>query len=112
VDTAEKLNLLIRKTGVTLNLLNNGEYVGSFKAFLQPLRYKNKIYLRGVATELGYDSLKKYLLISPYDVDLYSVDGTYLTLKYEKNFLSIDHSEKVFFGNKPLYTWSIVTKEG
>ena len=83
----------------------------SFKAFLQPLRYKNKIYLRGVATELGYDNLKKYLLISPADVDLSEIDGSITTLRLDTNHLSIDHSEIVYFGKDSFYTWAIVSKE-
>ena len=111
METVKNLNMLFRKSGVTLTLCNNNGPIATFKAFLQPLRYKNKIYLRGIATELGYDSFKKYLLISPADIDLSSVDGTGLTLRFGESFLSIDHSEKVFFGSNYLYTWSIVTKE-
>ena len=102
---------LLKKTGVTLTIKNTSGTVTNFKAFLQPLRYKNKIYLRGVATELGYDNLKKYLLISPADVDLSGVDGTNCSLYFEDTHLSIDHSEKVYFGKDPFYTWSIVSKE-
>jgi hypothetical protein len=64
-----------------------------------------------VATELGYDSLKKYLLISPPDIDLSVIDGTVTTLRLDENHLSIDHSEIVYFGKDPFYTWSIVSKE-
>lgn len=102
---------LFKKSGVSLVIKRDGEEITSFNAFLQPLRYKNKIYLRGVATELGYDSLKKYLLISPADVDLSVIDGTSLALFFGDKHLSIDHTEKVYLGKKPYYTWSIVSKE-
>lgn len=109
--TDKSVKALFRKSGVVITIKKDSETIDSFKAFIQPLRYKNKIYLRGVATELGYDSLKKYLLISPADVDLSYVDGTEYALYLNDNHLSIDHSEKVFFGNLPFYTWSIVSKE-
>lgn len=109
--TAKAPKALFKKSGVRLTIKRDGEEVTSFNAFLQPLRYKNKIYLRGVATELGYDSLKKYLLISPADVDLGEVDGSSLSLFYEDKNLSIDHTEKVYLGKSPYYTWSIVSKE-
>lgn len=102
---------LFKKMGVTLLIKKDNRTVSSFKAFLQPLRYKNKIYLRGVATELGYDSLKKYLLISPADTDLSEVDGTTCSLYFGNKHLSIDHSETVYFGKDPCYNWSIVSKE-
>jgi hypothetical protein len=83
----------------------------AFKAIIQPLRYKNKIYLNGVPPELGYDSLKKYLLLSPADVDLSGIDGTEVSLYVSNTHLSIDHTETVYFGNVPFYNWSIVSKE-
>lgn len=111
MDTAKALKKLFEKSGVTLSIRNEKGSEEKFKAFLQPLRYRNKIYLRGVATELGYDSLKKYLLISPAQTDLSVVDGTKLALYFDNKHLSIDHTEKVYFGAEPFYTWSIVSKE-
>ena len=102
---------LFNKMGVSLTLKSGSETLKSFNAFLQPLRYKNKIYLRGVATELGYDSLKKYLLISPVEVDLSEVDGTDVALYFGEKHLSIDHTETVYFGKTPYYNWSSVSKE-
>ena len=109
--TDKALKSLFKKSGVRLAVKKDGEEIASFKAFLQPLRYKNKIYLRGIATELGYDSLKKYLLISPADIDLSVIDGTNQSLFFGDRHLSIDHTEKVYLGGKPYYTWSIVSKE-
>lgn len=109
--TDKSAKALFKKSGVILTIKKNSEILQSFQAFLQPLRYKNKIYLRGVATELGYDSLKKYLLISPADVDFSFIDGTEYSLYFEDTHLSIDHSEKVYLGKTPFYTWSIVSKE-
>ena len=102
---------IFKKMGLTLLIKNGSQTVKEFYGLLQPLRYKNKIYLSGVATELGYDSLKKYLLLSPADADLSQVDGTTLALYLGDMHLNIDHTEKVYFGGKPCYNWSIVSKE-
>ncbi len=102
---------IFSKMGLTLYIKKGSQTVSEFKALLQPLRYKNKIYLRGVPTELGYDSLKKYLLLSPADVDLSGVDGTEVSLYIGDMHLSIDHTEPVYFGSTPYYNWSIVSKE-
>ncbi len=102
---------IFSKAGLTLSIKKGSKTVTEFKALLQPLRYKNKIYLRGVPTELGYDSLKKYLLLSPADVDLSGVDGTEVSLYIGNKHLSIDHTEAVYFGSEPFYNWSIVSKE-
>ena len=83
-----------------------------FPAFLQPLRYKNKIYLSGVPTELGYDGLNKYLLIAPYKVDKKYLMGEGYVIKFGEERFSADHCEPVYLGKKPLYYWAIVHKEG
>ena len=102
---------LFKKMGVTISIKKGTTTVESFNAFLQPLRYKNKIYLRGVATELGYDSLKKYLLLCPADVNLSDIDGTTKALYFGNIHLSIDHTETVYLGKTPYYNWTIVSKE-
>ena len=40
------------------------------QGFIQPLRYKNKMYLYGVNTEIGYNSQGYYLYIGPPEHDL------------------------------------------
>lgn len=83
-----------------------------FFAYLQPLRYKNKLYLTGVPTELGYDALKKYLLICPVEVPLDKIDGISYRLCFEEKAYGVDHVETVYSCNNPLYLWAIIHKEG
>ena len=83
-----------------------------FFAFLQPLRYKNKLYLSGVPTELGYDGLKKYLLICPPDIDLDPIDGINYRLTFGNAAYGVDHWETVYGKGEPLYLWAIIHKEG
>ena len=64
-----------------------------FKGFIQPLRYKNKMYLYGVNTEIGYNSQGYYLYIGPPDGDI----------KYQ-----IDRAEKIKLGEEVLYVWAVV----
>ena len=83
-----------------------------FYAFLQPLRYKNKLYLSGVPTELGYDGLNKYLLICPPDIDIDKIDGINYRLCFGEKAYGVDHWEIVYSLGKPLYLWAIIHKEG
>ena len=78
------------------------------KAFLQPLRYKNKMYLSGTLTEIGYDTLRKFVLICPIEVNVPAVDGVDTLLCFENDSFCVDHCEKVYFGDKALYYWAIV----
>ena len=83
-----------------------------FYGFLQPLRYKNKLYLSGVPTELGYDGLNKYLLICPPEIDMKSIDGINYRLCFGEEAFGVDHCETVYRQGKPFYLWAIIHKEG
>lgn len=97
----------IEKYGQQLFLLE-GETKTPFRGFFQPLRYKNKMYLSAVSTELGYDVLTKFLLICPGDVPLEKVNGTDVFLLFGDRDLCVDHCEKIFFKDEPLYYWAVV----
>ena len=87
--------------------LKNGEET-EFFGFLQPLRYKNKMYLNGISTELGYNTTKKYLLISQPDVKLKQNERENVVITASDGKYCCDHSETVSFGEKECYCWSIV----
>ena len=85
----------------------DGEKLGEIKAFISPLRYKNKMYLYGVNTEIGYNSQGHYLYIGPPDPDLTAAeDGEYISCLGEK--YRIDRAEKVYKGNEVFYIWAII----
>lgn len=103
---------LLKKRGVLLRIFHDPtKEETEFYAFLQPLRYKNKLYLSHEPTELGFDTLQKYLMVTSAEVPLETVDGFIYKLYLGDSYLKIDHCEKVFFGKKPYYYWSIVSKE-
>lgn len=105
---------LFEKYGVKMSyaVTDSKHLSKDFYGFLQPLRYKNKLYLSGVPTELGYDGLNKYLLICPTDIDLGNIDGINYRLCFGDNAYGVDHFETVYSQNKPAYIWAIVHKEG
>ena len=105
---------LFRKYGVKMRYVVTSSPKKSFdfSAFLQPLRYKNKLYLSGVPTELGYDGLNKYLLICRPGIELDTIDGIDYRLCFGDDAFGVDHHETVYFGNEPSYIWAIVHKEG
>ncbi|MDD6012908.1 MAG: hypothetical protein PUC33_08715 [Oscillospiraceae bacterium] len=104
-------NHLFDKLGVEMRI-EKEETVCRFCAFLQPLRYKNKIYLSGVPTELGYDGMNKYLLMCDPRVDFSEIDGITCRLILGENAYGVDHCETIYGGKKPRYIWAIVHREG
>ena len=96
-----------QKFGRTMSVISPAGTV-SCKAFLQPLRYNNIMYLCGTLFEIGYDTLRKFVLICPAKVDITEVDGIRTRLMFGDDDFCVDHCEKVFFGETPLYYWAIV----
>lgn len=85
----------------------DGETLREMQAFISPLRYKNKMYLYGVNTEIGYNSQGHYLYIGPPDPDLtLAQDGEYISCLGEK--YRIDRAEKVYKGDEVFYIWAII----
>lgn len=83
-----------------------------FHAFLQPLRYKNKLYLSGVPTELGYDGMNKYMLLCDPSINMENIDGINYRLCFEDKAYGVDHYEVVYRLGAPLYMWAIIHREG
>lgn len=98
---------ILRRYGVSMKLKNeDGET--EFKAFLQPLRYKNKMYLSTVSTELAYNSTRKFLLIAPKEIEIERADGYDSILIFGDREFCCDHSELVYSADEAVYCWSIV----
>lgn len=80
----------------------------SFKAFLQPLRYKNKLYQQGSYTPLGINKNNVYLYVGPACHDLTKLDNTYRLHDRENKKYTIDRAEKITVKESVIYIWAIV----
>jgi len=79
-----------------------------YNAVVEPLRYKNKMYLYGNYNELGHYPESFYLYIGPSDVDFENLgDGAIMHTVDGKSYL-IHHWEKVFIKDKPVYIWAVI----
>lgn len=79
-----------------------------FSAFIQPLRYKNKLYMTGDITPLGINRNSVYLYIGPARHDLTKLDKSYRIHDSENNTYIIDRAEKVIVKNNTLYIWAVI----
>ncbi len=86
----------------------SGEKLASMRAFISPLRYKNKMYLYGVNTEIGYNPEGYYLYIGPPEPDLEKAEKSYVSTGGDR--YKIDRAEKVYAGEKAVYIWAIIRK--
>ena len=81
-----------------------------FSAFLQPLRYKNKLYMTGDFTPIGRNTQDLYLYIGPKEHDISQSPETYTIHDQLGNTYIIDRAEKILFRNEVIYIWAIIRK--
>lgn len=81
-----------------------------FKAFIQPLRYKTKLYLEGEYTPIGINKNDVYLYIGPGDHDLTKLDRTYRIHDKDNNRYMIDRAEKIIVKDSIVYIWAVIRK--
>ncbi len=77
-----------------------------FRAFVQPIRYKNKMYLEGIYTPAGLSEKGYYLYIGPPSHDLIKLEDAAVFTDELK--LKIERAEKVYFQNKVCYIWAVL----
>lgn len=80
----------------------------TFKAFIQPLRYKNKLYLRGKFTEIGKNKEDYYLYMGPPDVDISAVDGLKTHLYIDEKEYLVYRTERHTVMSQTVYFWAII----
>ena len=101
---------LFRKFGRNISSVNKkGTILTTEKCFVQPLRYKNKMYIEGTPTEIGINESAYYLFLAPagFDIDSTS-DGGYLTDGTDS--YHIDRFEKIYLGDKVYFIWAVIRR--
>lgn len=102
------LESILGRYGRSCSLIDTeGNVLQSMGALLSPLRYKNKMYLSGVNTRIGYNSEGHYLYIGPASPDLTS-SGDERLIECDGRTYRIDRAEKVYRGDEIFYVWAVV----
>ena len=98
----------IAKYGGDVSVTQNGQRVRT-RAIVEPLRYKNRIFIGGEQRSLGSLNRERYLYIGQPDVPLCanasvieSVGGKY----------SVKRCETYYVQDRPVYVWAILKPFG
>ncbi len=100
------LRQLERCGGETYLVRSDGTRMGPFRALIQPLRYKNKMYLEGTQTPVGLNARGYYMYIGPADRELQASPDEWIEsggTRYE-----VSRAETVTFRGAPAYRWAIL----
>ena len=99
---------VMRRYGRPVRLtLPDGWQTETFGAFIQPLRYKNKMYLGGVNTRIGFNREGYYLYLGPPEHDLNQL-GRDARIEYGEESYTVDRAETVYCGEEPSHMWAII----
>ena len=74
-----------------------------FPAIIQPLRYKNKMYLSGVRMKLGYEGRRKFLMLFPASADLANATSDSSMLLHNGYRYVFDRVENVYLAGNVVY---------
>ncbi len=96
---------LIEKHGTTLSLADDSF---SWRAFVEPLRYKNKLYVEESSVAEGMINRTAYRYIGPPDVILEDIAPRGTLISVMDTLVTVSHSETVFFDSKPIYIYAVL----
>lgn len=82
-----------------------------YKAIIEPLRYKNKMYLNGFHNELGHYPEGFYLFIGPVKMPFDEFNDTALIHTPDGKSYEIHRWEKVYLRDDPLYIWAAIKEK-
>lgn len=82
----------------------------SFKAFIQPLRYKTKLYMEGAHTPIGINHNDVYLYMGPAEHRLDKLNKLYRIHDIDNNQYMIDRADRIIVNDTTVYIWAIIRK--
>ena len=94
----------IQTYGEDIAVINDDDMV-STRAFVEPLRYRNKIYIGGGYRTLGMKHSEKYLYVGIPDVPL--VKNKTIIERKDKKYL-VKRVERYYVKEQVAYTWAIL----
>lgn len=103
----EKIKTAMENHGQRIYIHDGKVLSMPYNAFIQPIRYKNRMYLQDVSTVVGRDSKDYFLYIGPYDR---AIDQENHNLVIESNSIkySVVKSQPVRFDDQIVYIWAVI----
>ena len=94
----------IQTYGENIVVINDNDTIPT-RAFVEPLRYRNKIYIGGGYRTLGMKHSKKYLYVGIPDIPL--VENKTIVKRKDEKYL-VKRVERYYVKEQVAYTWAIL----
>lgn len=105
------VDYVIKQFGKSIHLSHTDGWESHiFNAFIQPLRYKNKLYMNGGFTPIGKNTEEVFLYLGPKEQNFCDDYSNFIIVDSEQKKYIIERAEKVFFKNEVIYIWAIIRK--
>lgn len=108
MSIAESVTNMIKRYGNEVTVTTQTEQEKTF-GFVQPLRYKSKMYLDGTWADPGYCDGSHYIYIGLPCVLLLNKENTAVITCNSKKYVAGSTNELYMVKDTPLYLWSVLT---
>lgn len=89
--------------------VSKDDEVNEYPAFIEPLRYKNKLYLDGTSLTQGLFDGSHWLMIAPPELSLiYPLDEYIVECAAMNKQFTVKKCDTYYLQDKPLYLWAIL----
>ena len=113
MDFKSCVEVFFRETGAEVTVkVNDTEYL--IKAVIQPMRYKNKMYLEPERTELGFKDSECFLYLGPAVPDFAGLEPD-TTVIHGDRVYKTSRADRISIGGETVYIWAVLSpkiKEG
>lgn len=103
----QQIAIMLARFGNAAEILQSDGQRVAVRAFVQPLRYKNKLYLESAIGVFGEEEDGAYLYIGPPEPQLDRM-GHDCRISYDGQVYRISRSEQIVVGDVPLYCWAVI----
>ena len=108
MNIEQTVRRFVGRYGCSVSLSADGTTFGTpYQAFVQPLRYKNKMYLEGTMTRIGYADQSHYLYVGPGDVEICGLSEKAVLLMDNVRY-RISRAERVVLADATVYNWAVI----
>lgn len=99
------VTIMINRYGESIRI-KNGESIKEARAIIQPLMYKNKMYVSGTSVSAGEVDGGHYQMIAPADAPFGDYKNTRIETK--SSVYTFKRAEVIKAGDTDLYIWAVL----
>ncbi len=107
MNFSEKVAVMLKTIGEPITVSIKGAEHDIY-ALIQPMRYKNKLYLEQERTELGFKDSECFLYLGPSGTDFAGVERYTKIITADRTY-NVSRADRIVIEGKTQYIWAILT---